>query len=301
MVHDRIQIRIGLVVQVLDELTEQPVNSIKQKTEVRLSPGAPPISKGDGYYLFLQPFEPGAVLSIQAAGYQTQELRLESERAFGNLQKVYLKPNKQYPMTAEIYGIYGTANPGEVLGITYNQRCRMGRLEKDYDAGETDIAIYTRGAVIGDWADYLIRERKSSSKPNSNPEENTGSESNSNPEENTDSESGINSEENIGSESGIRPEEKSGLKQEFLKMYPQKEPDSEPYRLEEPLQYSYHKNLAELYPVIWLKADDRGEFFWYWKRLREDREVLSCDIWTTEGKSLCHLEIPAGKRQKAEI
>ncbi len=277
MVHDRIQIRIGLVVQVLDELTEQPVNSIKQRTEVRLSPGASPISKGDGYYLFLQPLEPGAVLSIQAAGYQTQELRLECERAFGNLQKVYLKPDKQYPMTAEVYGIYGTANPGDILGITYNQRCRMGRLGKDYDAGGTDIAIYTRGIAIGNWTDYLIRERKSSSESNSNPEENSGS------------------------ESGICPEEKSGLKQEFLRMYPQKEPASGPYRLEAPLKYSYHKNLTELYPVIWLKADDRGEFFRYWKRLREDRAVLSCDIWTTEGKSLCHLEIPAGKRQKAEI
>ena len=141
---DRIQMRAALVIQVLDAVTGRTVEESGCRPEINITSGKPPFYKGDGYYLFLQPPEPEAVVTIQAYGYGSFRRKAAELAVSKGICKVYMQPDSQYPLSTGIYGLQGMAEPGSTLLLVCREPAWQGRLTEDYEAGAEVIAFSTK-------------------------------------------------------------------------------------------------------------------------------------------------------------
>lgn len=121
---DNIQTRVGLIIQIFDGLTERPLQD--RETEAWLSTETSVLIKKDGYYLAMEPIQPRTRLTIQASGYQREELEVWKIMETGMLCQVYLTPDKHYPLTTECYGILGKAVPGTRFMLVYSYLGKQG-------------------------------------------------------------------------------------------------------------------------------------------------------------------------------
>lgn len=239
-----ISIRAELVVQILDELTGQPVISGGKQVKIQTEHGNLPLEKGNGYYVFLRPVELGTLFHIEVWGYQTQEVRLKEQDMVQGIWRIYMEPGKQYPMSKRCYSLFGKGEPGEERILICPPDGSLG-LRADYTAGEEMISLYVRTGTVLMEKSFQIREQE---------------------------------------------------QVEFLSFSKAEGKDSYEYRLDLPLQKSYHVRQAAFYPVRRVTADEQGEFFCYWHRSKEGKPTRFCEIWTPEGQKLETLELEAGKR-----
>lgn len=141
---DRIQMRAALVIQVLDAVTHRTVEESGSRPEIRITSGKPPFYKGDGYYLFLQPPEPEAVVTVRAYGYESFRRNAAELAASKGICKIYMQPDCRYPLSTGIYGLQGMAEPGSTLLLVCREPAWQGRLTEDYEAGGEVIAFSTK-------------------------------------------------------------------------------------------------------------------------------------------------------------
>ncbi|MDE7297843.1 MAG: hypothetical protein K2N94_03295 [Lachnospiraceae bacterium] len=262
---DKIRMTCGTLIRVLDELTGKPPQQLGLRTRLRITAGEPPADKGDGYYLFARPLEPGAVLTVQADGWRQFECRTESlPPAEGGIHKIYLEPDGHYPMSPEIYGICGTARPGDILLIACPEPAWQRRLAEDYEAGAAQLTLQVH--------------KEAGQEPMFRDERHTLPVRGAEPE--------------AGAEFQIRGTEH----RELLRFSERAEGIPGRYRLKTPLSHSYRRETAALCPVRCAAADETGKFACYWMRRKGGRERFSFEILTRGGESLQTLELRAGVR-----
>lgn len=239
-----ISIRAELVMQILDSLTGQSLMIGKQKIRIQSGNGNLPLEKGNGYYVFLHPVELGTSFTIEALGYRTKKVKLEETDMVQGIWRIYMEPDKQYPISKGCYSLFGKGEPGEERILICPPDGSLG-LRADYTAGEEMISLYVRTGTVLMEKSFQIREQE---------------------------------------------------QVEFLSFSKAEGKDSYEYRLDLPLQKSYHVRQAAFYPVRRVTADEQGEFFCYWQRSKEGKSIRFCEIWTPEGKKLETLELEAGKQ-----
>ena len=238
-------IRAGLIVQLIDALTGNPISVEGRKVRLILEKARVPLEKGNGYYVFLHPIQPGVRLFVSAYGYKEQELRLSNDSLSEEIMKIYLEPGKQYPISGSCFCLFGKAKPGTELILIRHPDGSMG-LREDYKAGESGMFLFSRSGKIPMKVRFQIREQEH---------------------------------------------------KEFLSF---QEPGnvSGQYRLEVPLKGDYHARKAGFYLVKQVVTDEQGEFFCYWHRDKEEKRVLTCEVWTSEDEKTAVFELEAGKRIK---
>lgn len=141
---DRIQMQVVLVIQVLDAVTGQTIEESGGKPEISITSGKSPFYKGDGYYLFLQPLEPEAEVTIRAYGYGNVQGKVADLTVKEGICKIYMQPDDRYPLSTGIYGLQGVAEPGSTLLLSCREPAWQGRLTEDYEAGAEMIVFSTR-------------------------------------------------------------------------------------------------------------------------------------------------------------
>ncbi len=155
---DKVRMSLGTVIQVLDELTGQTLEQTGVLPKLYLTKGKLPLYKGDGYYLFASQIEPEAVLVIEAAGYQQLEQRLEEVPGEHGIYKIYMKPDRYYPMSLKVYGVIGKAQPDTELVIVCHEPVRNRQSDGDYEAAGVPIKrIVTDGS--GEFVCYWMRRK----------------------------------------------------------------------------------------------------------------------------------------------
>ena len=154
-----ISIRAELVVQILDELTGQPVISGGKQVKLQTEQGKLPLEKGNGYYVFLHPVELRTLFRIEVWGYRTQEVRLEEQDVVQGIWRIYMEPDKQYPISKGCYSLFGKGKPGEERILICHPDGSLG-LRSDYTAGEEMVSLYIRTGTVLIEKNFQIREQE---------------------------------------------------------------------------------------------------------------------------------------------
>ena len=107
----RIRRRVSLVVQPIDDVTDQPV--VKSGIHIWIGGEPLPIRKTEGYYIFTDLCREQAVLSMEGDGYETRHLAitLRENGADWQLLRPRLTPGKNHPLAGQTVRILGTAEP----------------------------------------------------------------------------------------------------------------------------------------------------------------------------------------------
>lgn len=157
---EKIHTRLYHVFQILDQVTGYPLQSVEHPVSVRLFDGTTAIEKQDGYFIFIQSIPPGSVLTVQAYGFQKQELQLSQDMLAQTPCQVYMKPDGRYRLTKHLYGVVGRAIPDQWLYVVRGMSWKALRLQKDYTAGDQEIFLMGRPQYRNDEQDYQIRQGK---------------------------------------------------------------------------------------------------------------------------------------------
>lgn len=155
---DWIQMQVPMVIQILDAVTGSSLEQSGSRPELRSTEGKQPIYKGDGYYLFFQPPKPEAGFMLQAYGYQTLWGRWSDLVFQEGMGKIYMQPDLRYPLSTELYGLQGRAEPGTTLLLVCGESDERCRLVKDYEAGARELTVSPGRKTLG--GEYRIREQE---------------------------------------------------------------------------------------------------------------------------------------------
>lgn len=150
--------QVGMVIQILDAVTDGPLEASGIRPEISMTSGTSPFYKGNGYYLFFHPLEPEAVFTIHAYGYRSVQGRLSDIAATEGSCKIYMQPDSRYPLSTEIYGIQGMAEPGTTLLLVCRESEGKSRLTENYEAGTDIISFSARAGAAG--MEYQIQEQE---------------------------------------------------------------------------------------------------------------------------------------------
>lgn len=98
------------------------------------------------------------MLAIEAAGYQRFEQRLEEVLPEKGISKIYMKPDRHYPMSPAVYGVIGTAQPYTELVIVCCEPARSVQFHENYETADISIKrTVTDGS--GEFACYWMRRK----------------------------------------------------------------------------------------------------------------------------------------------
>lgn len=114
----RIRRRVSLVVQPIDDFTDQPVT--KAGIHIWIAGEPQPIRKAEGYYIFMDLCREQAVLSIAGDCYETRHLAitLKENGADWQILKPRLTPEKNHPLAGLTVRIRGTVKPdASIFGL----------------------------------------------------------------------------------------------------------------------------------------------------------------------------------------
>lgn len=155
---ERICTNLLSVFQVLDAITGRPLEESGARVECSVTRGTPPVYKGAGWYLFLHPTDPAGVLIIRAYGYRTFRGTLEDFVFSEDIHKIYMQPDDQYPLSNDMYGIQGTAEPESTLFLICQESAPRSRLAGDYEAGAETVLLSVKSRVDNGKMDFRIQE-----------------------------------------------------------------------------------------------------------------------------------------------
>lgn len=106
-------IQVSLVVQLIDEFTDQVVRG--QGVQLHIEGAAKPIRKEDGSYVFTNIKEDKVLLQLSSPIYQEEKLPLELSSGEVTMIQLRIKPNRNYSFPAGTTIIEGEAERGSLV------------------------------------------------------------------------------------------------------------------------------------------------------------------------------------------
>lgn len=157
---DRIQVHLEMVLQILDAVTGRPLEESGAGGEISIINGKSPVYKGEGYYLFFQPPESETVLTFRAHGYREFRGKPADFVATDGIHRIYIQPDSQYPLSTEIFGLQGRAEPETTLILVCREPGWQVYLTEDYEAGAGRISLLFKGKEGDTGIEFRILEQE---------------------------------------------------------------------------------------------------------------------------------------------
>lgn len=149
--------RVALVVAATDAFSEEALSTKRWRASVE---GASPPQEKDGlYYLFLTLPVAAAVLRIDAADFDGEEVVLAVD-ALPRVLPLYqarLRPAEGYTLPPRTTILRGQARPGSWLYLSGTERGEAALLLQDYRQGEREIRLAFSARQVGAGKLYAIR------------------------------------------------------------------------------------------------------------------------------------------------
>lgn len=129
----RLQRKVSLAVQVMDDFTGQAVTSADVRVEAAQLL-TKPVRKGDGYFIFLDSPEPVLDITVRSWAYHPAAMRVDLTQLtrLNPVVKVRLTPNRSCPIPPQTTCLEGLAPAGSTLQVFCENDPRPLRLLYDY-------------------------------------------------------------------------------------------------------------------------------------------------------------------------
>lgn len=144
MNREYIQMRVSLVVRVIDDFTGMTLDGNDVKVTVQ---GAkPPVRKADGYFVFLNLINPVCRIIVESYQYQNAEIEVDLKQIHGEypLVKIRLKPDWVYRLPIGSTSLSGYGKPNQEFFVIPDENDDFYKLLFAYPnkKEEYKIAIY---------------------------------------------------------------------------------------------------------------------------------------------------------------
>lgn len=161
---DRVRMRVGLVVQVLDDFTDRPVQG--GGCRLWIDGAGPPFIRRDGYYVFVNLPEGTGTLHIEHPFYSPRSLTARFGRPEPSepVMKVRMSPGITYPVPGGATGVKGRAKRECPVQLVCREKSGYYKLLLEYgDPGKGRfIAIYNPDGADFDGRRFRIEGRDGS-------------------------------------------------------------------------------------------------------------------------------------------
>ena len=129
----RMQRRVSLAVQVIDDFTGLPVTSADVQVEAAQI-RTKPVRKGDGYFIFMDSPEPILDITVRSWAYHPAGVRVELGplTRLNPLVKIRLTPNRSCKLPPQTTCLEGRAPAGSTVQVFCENTPRPLRLLYDY-------------------------------------------------------------------------------------------------------------------------------------------------------------------------
>lgn len=158
---DCIKNNVSLIVFPLDGITGKSIRGGNLK--VWIENEAPAIKKQEGYFIFINLKQRDFILKIEGEIYRRQEIKIDRkklEECSGEIMRVRLIPNHNYPMPPNIIPIEGIGEDGTFL-YTHSEMIKNPyRLIQPYESGNNEISFFHPGDVNMEGSALLIKNRE---------------------------------------------------------------------------------------------------------------------------------------------